>query len=212
MWTTRRHDDGGQRFETSPIDDRPIALIGTRACDLAALALQDRHFRLPEDSRRLLQTTGLAFPSNNTFHSLLAGAIEIHVAVGEAIRLLQNYRLPDEPQRAVTPSAGIGFGPTEAPRGLLWHRDEVDQEGIVRSARIVPPTSQNQPRIEADLNLSLQTFSLQQAEDALQLRADQKTTKNLRQIIIHTLLIGLYCCRPERGRSLYRSTVGAVFE
>ena len=106
------------------------------------------------------------------FHSLLARAIEIHVAVGEAIRLLQAYRLPDEPHQAVTPRAGIGFGATEAPRGLLWHRYEVDQEGIIRGARIVPPTSQNQARIEADLNRSLQTFGLQQTDDALQLRAE----------------------------------------
>ena len=128
--------------------------------------------RLPDDSRRLLATTGVHFPSNNMFHSLLARAIEIHVAVGEAIRLLQAYRLPDEPHRAVTPRAGVGFGATEAPRGLLWHRYEVDQQGIIRGARIVPPTSQNQARIEADLNLSLQTFGLQQADDALQLRAE----------------------------------------
>ena len=44
LWKTRRDDDGGLLFEASPIDDKPIALIGARACDLAALALQDRHF------------------------------------------------------------------------------------------------------------------------------------------------------------------------
>ncbi len=42
---------------------------------------------------------------------------------------------------------------TEAPRGILYHRFTVDEGGIVREAKIVPPTSQNQSRIEEDLRL-----------------------------------------------------------
>ena len=44
-----------------------------------------------------------------------------------------------------------GYGVSEAPRGVLYHRYEVDGDGIIRSARIVPPTSQNQRAIEDDL-------------------------------------------------------------
>lgn len=40
---------------------------------------------------------------------------------------------------------------TEAPRGLLYHRYAVDGDGLIREAKIVPPTSQNQRRIEDDL-------------------------------------------------------------
>ena len=47
--------------------------------------------------------------------------------------------------------AGTAAWATEAPRGLLFHRYEVDEAGIVRAAQIVPPTSQNQAAIEADL-------------------------------------------------------------
>ena len=47
--------------------------------------------------------------------------------------------------------AGAGTGGSEAPRGLLLHRYEIDAEGIIRAARLVPPTSQNQLSIEADL-------------------------------------------------------------
>ena len=49
------------------------------------------------------------------------------------------------------PRAGTAAWATEAPRGLLFHRYEVDEAGIVRAAQIVPPTSQNQAAIEADL-------------------------------------------------------------
>jgi coenzyme F420-reducing hydrogenase alpha subunit len=45
----------------------------------------------------------------------------------------------------------VGHGVSEAPRGLLYHRYEIDDEGAIVSARIVPPTSQNQRSIEEDL-------------------------------------------------------------
>ena len=40
---------------------------------------------------------------------------------------------------------------TEAPRGLLYHRYHVNSDGTIQIAKIVPPTSQNQRRIEDDL-------------------------------------------------------------
>jgi coenzyme F420-reducing hydrogenase alpha subunit len=51
----------------------------------------------------------------------------------------------------VEPTAGTGFGVSEAPRGLLYHRYRLDAEGTILDAKIVPPTSQNQLAIEADL-------------------------------------------------------------
>ncbi len=128
--------------------------------------------RLPASSRTLLEHSGISFPSDNMFRSLFARALEIHVALVEAIRLLQDYRVPDRPYTEASPCAGIGYGATEAPRGILWHRYEVDQDGIIRSARIVPPTSQNQARIEADLHRSLMHFGLEHDDDALRLRAE----------------------------------------
>jgi sulfhydrogenase subunit alpha len=128
--------------------------------------------RLPAASRALLDGTGVRFPSDNMFHSLLARTVEIHVAIVEAIRLLEAYRLPPAPHVEVAPRAGVGFGATEAPRGLLWHRYEVDADGVIRAARIVPPTSQNQARIEADLHRSLQRFGLDRDDDALRQRAE----------------------------------------
>ena len=48
-------------------------------------------------------------------------------------------------------AAAVGHGATEAPRGLLYHRYEIDDDGTILDARIVPPTSQNQRAIEEDL-------------------------------------------------------------
>jgi coenzyme F420-reducing hydrogenase alpha subunit len=49
------------------------------------------------------------------------------------------------------PRAARGAAITEAPRGSLYHRYELDDAGSIVAARIVPPTSQNQRAIEDDL-------------------------------------------------------------
>jgi len=71
-----------------------------------------------------------------------------------------------------TSKAGVGYGCTEAPRGMLWHRYELDDSGRVLSARIVPPTSQNQARIEEDLRLSIEAFGTDRPEEELRRRAE----------------------------------------
>ncbi|MGA7951194.1 MAG: nickel-dependent hydrogenase large subunit, partial [Thiobacillaceae bacterium] len=69
--------------------------------------------------------------------------------------------------------AGVAMGCTEAPRGLLWHRYETDAAGRIVAARIVPPTSQNQGRIEEDLQLSLNAFGLEHEDSALRLHCEK---------------------------------------
>jgi coenzyme F420-reducing hydrogenase alpha subunit len=78
-------------------------------------------------------------------------AVETVYAVDEAIRLIDRYEPPRRPYVEVPPRAGVGRGATEAPRGILFHRYELDTGGLITSARIVPPTSQNQAAIEDDL-------------------------------------------------------------
>lgn len=129
--------------------------------------------QLPQAVRDNLATTGISFPSRNMFHSALARSAELHFALLEAIRLLENYEPSSEPCVAVTPQAGVGFGCTEAPRGILWHRYELDGEGKVVSATITPPTSQNQARIEQDLKQSLEKGGLQRSDSALRLHGEQ---------------------------------------
>ncbi|MEW8230077.1 MAG: nickel-dependent hydrogenase large subunit [Candidatus Thiodiazotropha endolucinida] len=150
----------------STLDERPY-LVGP----LARLNLN--FHQLPKPVRKIMDGCGIPFPSHNMFHSIVARAIELHLAVYEAIRLLQNYHLPDEPYIPLKPREGNAFGCTEAPRGILWHRYDVDDRGMVRHARIVPPTSQNQGRIEEDIRLSLERFGLDNPDDALRLRAEQ---------------------------------------
>ncbi|MBU2609928.1 MAG: nickel-dependent hydrogenase large subunit [Chloroflexi bacterium] len=69
----------------------------------------------------------------------------------EAIQLVKTYKPEGAAHIELKLKAGEGAGATEAPRGLLYHRYQIDAQGRVRFAKIVPPTAQNLPRIEADL-------------------------------------------------------------
>ena len=128
--------------------------------------------RLPPAVRAVLDRTGIRFPSRNMFHSIVARAVEMLVAVHEAIRLLADYQVPAQSYREVTACSGTAFGCTEAPRGLLWHRYELNADGSVQRARIVPPTSQNQARIEQDLRQSLSAYGLAHSDAELKLRGE----------------------------------------
>ncbi len=147
------------------LEDEPY-LVGP----LARLNLNAE--RLPAAVRAALARTGLTLPSRNPFDGIVARAVEIYCAVVEATRILETYRAPDAAGVAVAPRPGTGFGCTEAPRGVLWHRYDVDADGKIAHARIVPPTSQNQARIEADLRSDLESFGLTKPDDVLRKRCE----------------------------------------
>jgi len=104
--------------------------------------------RLSPLAREAAAAAGLGPVCRNPFRSIVVRAVEIFHAADEALRIIESYEPPDPPAVDVPPRTGTGHGWTEAPRGMLWHRYEIDDQGIIRSARIVPPTSQNQARIE----------------------------------------------------------------
>ena len=87
----------------------------------------------------------------NPFRSIVVRAVELVQACDEALALIAGYDEPDAPAVEVVPRRAVGHGATEAPRGLLYHRYEIDDDGTILDARIVPPTSQNQLAIEEDL-------------------------------------------------------------
>ncbi len=127
--------------------------------------------RLPPSVAAALDRAGVRLPSRNMFHSIVARAAEILLALLEARAVLADYTAP-VPAAAVAPRAGSAAWATEAPRGMLWHRYSTDASGTITTARIVPPTSQNQARIEADLAASLVALGLHHDDNTLRLRAE----------------------------------------
>jgi coenzyme F420-reducing hydrogenase alpha subunit len=139
--------------------------------------------RLPEPVRALADEVGLTAPCTNPFKSIVVRSLELYYAVLEAARILgQELEEPEDTEGlgdafvTVAPSetttSVIGHGATEAPRGLLYHRYRLDSRGLITDAIIVPPTSQNQPTIEADIRAYVEGHT-HLADDELQWRCEQ---------------------------------------
>ena len=127
--------------------------------------------RLPTHIQALAREAGLGPVCRNPYRSILVRAIETIYVCEEAMRLISSYTPPKQAAVPVVPRAGTAAWGTEAPRGLLWHRYDLEADGTIRSARIVPPTAQNQPAIEADL-LDIATRRIDAPDDVLQLACE----------------------------------------
>lgn len=102
-------------------------------------------------AREVAKDAGLGEKVWNPFQSIVVRCVEVVYALDEALRILEDYPVPETPFVEVQPEAGTGHGCTEAPRGLLYHRYRIDRRGVIREANICPPTAQNQMVIEKDL-------------------------------------------------------------
>ena len=78
--------------------------------------------RLSAIAREAASDAGLPSICRNPFQSIVVRSVEILYAFDEALRIIEHYEEPDRPAVEVAPRAGVGFGWTEAPRGMLWHR------------------------------------------------------------------------------------------
>ncbi len=127
-------------------------LDGDRRYQVGPLARwMNNHDLLTDSVRDLAAEVGIGEVETNPFRSIVVRGLETVWAIEEAQRIIEAYRPPPEPAVAVPAVTGVGAAATEAPRGLLYHRFELDEAGMIADAVIVPPTSQNQIAIEADL-------------------------------------------------------------
>jgi len=123
-------------------------------------------------AREAAREAGLHAVCRNPFQSIVVRAVELVQACDEALAIIERYEQPDAPAVEVTPRRAIGHGATEAPRGMLYHRYEIDEHGSILDAKIVPPTSQNQLAIEEDLRAVVEA-SVDLPDEQLSLRCEQ---------------------------------------
>ena len=128
--------------------------------------------QLSDVARAAATDAGLGPQVTNPFRSIVVRAVEVLYACDEALRIIAAYEEPDRPAVPVEPVAGVGYGCSEAPRGTLYHRYQLDADGLIVDAKIVPPTSQNQPTIEHDLWHFVEDH-LDLADEQLGLRCEQ---------------------------------------
>lgn len=143
-----RHEERSTALHTG-LRDRGVHLTGA----LARYALN--HETLSLGARAAARRAGLDGATRNPYRSIVVRAVEVLHACEEALAVIDRYVEPDRPAVPVEPRAGTGAGWSEAPRGTLWHRYRLDEDGTVLEAQIVPPTAQNQAAIEADLRAYL---------------------------------------------------------
>ena len=132
--------------------------------------------RLSPLAQASAREAGLAAVCTNPYQSIIVRAVEVLYACDEALRIIDDYVEPEQPAVAVTSRAATGFGATEAPRGLLYHRYTLEDDGTIAQAQIVPPTAQNQGSIEDDLTNFVEGY-LDLDDIALQHRCEQ-TVRN----------------------------------
>jgi sulfhydrogenase subunit alpha len=113
-------------------------------------------------ARRLAEDLGFESPCCNPHRGIIARGLEVVHAYEEALSILRDYQPAGPAKMNYQPRAGSGSAATEAPRGTLYHRYEIDEHGKVVTATIVAPTSQNQQQIEADLRVFLRAQLAQQ--------------------------------------------------
>ena len=151
---------GVQRHRREPYLVGPLARYALNYDQLSPLAKQ------------AAADAGLGRVVLNPFKSILVRGVETAYALEEAIRLAQDYEPFDPPSAPLAVRAGTGHGCTEAPRGICHHTYSLDDDGRITAASIVPPTSQNQPRIEADLKGVVQK-NLHLPDEELKWRCEQ---------------------------------------
>ena len=96
---------------------------------------------------------GLAPPSYNPFHHNLAQLVEIFHVIFESQEMITDLLNSDlsEFMASYQVRAGSGVGAIEAPRGILYHSFETNDEGMIVRSDCVIPTGQNHANIHHDL-------------------------------------------------------------
>jgi coenzyme F420-reducing hydrogenase alpha subunit len=154
---------GGPPFDTTEFSDHVVEAQVKHSTALHATLDGERYLTGPlaryslnsaalsPIAREAAAAAGLGRVCRNPFRSILVRAVEVVHAIEESLRIIAEYERPARPFVDVPARAGVGHGVSEAPRGLLYHRYEIGDDGLIRSATIVPPTAQNQAAIEHEM-------------------------------------------------------------
>lgn len=141
---------------------------------VGALArFNNNHAALQPEALKVASDLGLAPVSHNPFHCNLAQLVEcVHVA-HESLGLIEE--LIDAPADApimadFEPRAGEGVSAVEVPRGILYHRYVYGDDGRIKEADCVIPTTQNNANIHLDMGaLAAQFATVGMTDERLEL-------------------------------------------
>jgi len=122
---------------------------------LARLLLNGK--KLKGQAAEMLKDLEPKLDALNPLTNNLAQAIETVYAVERAIEVIDELLdkgIKQDVDVEVKPKRGVGVSAVEAPRGVLYHCYELDDEGRVVKADIITPTAQNAANMEKYIKIS----------------------------------------------------------
>ncbi len=90
--------------------------------------------------------------------------IELIYSIEKAIDIIENVKPGKIRYKIEIKSGGEGVGVVEAPRGTLIHHYILNDRGLLKKANIIAPTTQNNPAINADLNVIYKKYNTEMLE------------------------------------------------
>jgi coenzyme F420-reducing hydrogenase alpha subunit len=126
------------------------------------------HAALHPDARKLASALGLEPVCHNPFFANLARLVECMHVTHEAMALIDKLAEPGalaDARVQPSPRAGAGVGAVEAPRGILYHHYEYDDDGRIVRADCVIPTTQNHANIQHDLTELVEQHAIEGMTD-----------------------------------------------
>ena len=129
--------------------------VSRQSMAVGALArINNNHHLLAPLARQVADQFGLKPVCHNPYMNNIAQLVECVQVVEDSLALIDELlgAAMLEPRQPVAVKAGIGVAAVEVPRGILYHCYDFDEEGRIRKADCVIPTTQNNANIHYDLN------------------------------------------------------------
>lgn len=164
---TCQPEDYSAHFQQADILGRNLLFKGKDYL-VGPLARMNNNFeRLPEEVKQVANEHRLSFPKHNMYSSVQARALECFAAIHESLSILRSGLSKDPLIVPYQVQPGQNHICVEAPRGLTYYYQSVNEYGKITAYQIVPPTRQNQARIEQDLHYSITHYGLDKSEREL---------------------------------------------
>jgi len=136
---------------------------------VGALArFNNNHGRLHPEAVKTANRLGLSPVNHNPFMNNIAQLVECVHVTHESIQMIEELLQMKNPiiMAKVEPAAGEGVGAVEVPRGILYHHYVYDEEGRIKRANCVIPTTQNNANIHQDLPELARKFAVKGVTDS----------------------------------------------
>ena len=130
-----------------------------KAYMVGALARLNNSYKfLSKNAKKIINEAKIKFPITNPFMTNAAQAIELVHYVDRGAEICRKLKIKEEKPIKPEYKKGRGIAAIEAPRGVLWHDYEVNENGVITKANIIAPTTQNLANMEEDIKNYLPTL------------------------------------------------------